>query len=84
MTVSRRYKRFRRPTVREKLLSGTAVVSTIVVSISGFMDERVVHTLGFIILDSLLSELGTLEQLRVDAQLLTFGSFSVAEEFLRA
>ena len=84
MTVSRRSKTLRRPKVLRKLLCGTAVVPTIVVSISGFMDERVVHTLGFIILDSLLSELGTLEQLRVDAQLLTFGRFSVAEEFLRA
>ena len=36
------------------------------------------------LLSIVISELGTLEQLRVDAQLLAFGRFSVAEVFLRA
>ena len=54
-TVSRRSKRIRRPKILGRFLCGTAVVSTNVDSISGFMGERVVHTLGFIILDSLLS-----------------------------
>ena len=47
-TVSRRSKRIRRPKILGRFLFGKAVVSTNVDSISGFMDERVVHTLGLL------------------------------------
>ena len=85
-TVSRRSKRIRRSKILGRFLFGTAVVSTNVESNLGFMDERVVHFAWFYYsgFSIVISELGTLEQLRVDAQSIAFGRFSVAEEFSRA